>query len=471
MRNERSFLKLIWEKVSDELSLIPKYLRIIFSLFIVLIVLIIASELWRVVIENNDWENAQYENNIIAYNNYLDKYPNGRFAHEARIIKEEKVEENIYNQIQSSGNIVIGCERYLKMYPNGKFAHKVKSQIEEIDYKRAVDHHTIFAYEYFLIKYPNSIFSEKVRLKIDNIFSERHPKFRNVRKAHVIVKQFYANASNVSLPFREAIKHLLKYASIEVVESNAKNSDFTIKVQARGEAKGAYYGNSILYTGASLTGRIIIEIQGSKFSQISFHSEREPPSLFTTSNIDRYHNPSNAPFINRFYSFEHKLFEILGSVLGPNFLISARLYESRSQVSTWGLIMDVLKKIGKPSVYSLITRLKDYDYGSSGILDILEVLEALGKMEDTCAVVSIIKALEKGDSYTKMAAIKALGEIGDLRAIESIIDVLNHSSRETALGTAAKSALEKITHKDFGYDILKWKKWWDQNKDNIDKNR
>lgn len=469
MRNERSFLKLIWEKVSDELSLIPKYLRIIFALFIVLI---IASELYRYWSENNEWENAQYENNIIAYNNYLDKYPNGRFTHEARLIIEEKVEENIYNQIQSFENIVTGCERYLEMYPNGKFAHKVRSQIEEIYYKRAVYENTISAYEYFLTKNPNSIFSEKVRKKIDNIYSERHPKFKNVKKALVVVNQFYANASNVDLPFNEVVKNLLEYASIEVVGSNAKNSDFTIKVKAWGEAKGAYYGKCFLYTEASLTGRIIIEIQGSQFSQISFHEEGEPPSPFWTTNSDRYLNPSNAPFNSHFDSFESKFFEILGPVLGPNFLINASRYKSHTQVFTWGLI-NAFKKIRKSAVYPLINRLKDYDYDNPFIL------EALGKMEDTSAVVTIIKALEMGHNDTRMAAARydtrmaaaeALGEIGDFRAIKPLIDVLN-SNFEYSLGTEAKSSLEKITHEDFGKDTLKWKKWWDQNKDNINKNR
>jgi len=68
-------------------------------------------------------------------------------------------------------------------------------------------------------------------------------------------------------------------------------------------------------------------------------------------------------------------------------------------------------------------------------------------------------------------AAKVLGKIGEPRAFEPILFCLEGLTlvpydlksepiaRETFL-----NALRNITHQDFGYNILLWRKWWESNK-------
>ncbi len=83
----------------------------------------------------------------------------------------------------------------------------------------------------------------------------------------------------------------------------------------------------------------------------------------------------------------------------------------------------------------------------------------LRKVKDSRALEALIAALNNKDSNVREKAAEALGEINDPRAIEPLISAL--IDQEEMSREAAAKALEKITGKDFGQDIDKWKKWWE----------
>jgi len=84
------------------------------------------------------------------------------------------------------------------------------------------------------------------------------------------------------------------------------------------------------------------------------------------------------------------------------------------------------------------------------------------KMKTKKDVNGLIKALKYNDAKVRYDAATALGELGDLRATEPLIHAL--MDRFSLLRSRTADALKKITGKDFGYDLKKWQKWWEENK-------
>lgn len=91
----------------------------------------------------------------------------------------------------------------------------------------------------------------------------------------------------------------------------------------------------------------------------------------------------------------------------------------------------VLSRIGKPSVESLLTNLKEGDPGALRY---------------------------------KALVIESLGDIGDKRAIRPIITAMRQYGRVggliNATGEHAAKALQKLTGQRFGTDIKEWEDWW-----------
>lgn len=76
----------------------------------------------------------------------------------------------------------------------------------------------------------------------------------------------------------------------------------------------------------------------------------------------------------------------------------------------------------------------------------------------------------KDESYrVRENAVVALGRIGDPRAIEPLIATIK--DEESSVRLIAVQVLGVITGQDFGEDQDKWRKWWDENKDEILKDR
>jgi HEAT repeat protein len=99
----------------------------------------------------------------------------------------------------------------------------------------------------------------------------------------------------------------------------------------------------------------------------------------------------------------------------------------------------------------------------------MSAIWTLGKVKDPRAAEALINALRHKDPLMREKAAEALGETKDMKAVEPLIAVLKNDE-ETCREIAAK-ALEKITGKDFGQDLDKWQKWWEQNKGTIRKGR
>lgn len=82
--------------------------------------------------EDNAWKNAQLQNTINSYNEYLDKYPNGKFIFEAENILSQLEEDNVWDNAQMQ-NTIKSYNDYLNKYPNGKYTLEAKDKISQLE--------------------------------------------------------------------------------------------------------------------------------------------------------------------------------------------------------------------------------------------------------------------------------------------------------------------------------------------------
>ena len=143
------------------------------------------------------------------------------------------------------------------------------------------------------------------------------------------VRLVIEQSEGINLPFEATIHRFLGYAGLKVVAPESQDFDFTLKIQARGEALDANYSlfgvgsGTYYYTGASLKGTISLEGSGISIPEISFSGKISPPNEIDTRQAPT--SPSDAHFGEAFRSsgVVSKIIKMLGEVSVPQLLLNA----------------------------------------------------------------------------------------------------------------------------------------------------
>lgn len=248
-----------------------------------------------------------------------------------------------------------------------------------------------------------------------------------IKRIRMIVSQSYENCGpeEISLPVEDTAAKLLKYADVDVVLSDTEDYDAIMKIKIEGKAEGTYYYPAgYLYTGAYLSGKIILESKKIPICEKKFEVYINTPS--STNITWTPLRPCEAPFDRAFYlsdSVISKLLEIIYDAYG----IDPVIYTLRDKnTDIQNIVIETLVNIGKPALCPLIATLHNDD------LDIVKgSIETLGRMGDNLAVENIILALQKNDPGIRWKAAKALGRLRDNRAVEPLIAVLKDENKIT----------------------------------------
>ena len=347
------------------------------------------------------------------------------------------------------------------------------------------------------------------------------------KTVRIVVEQSYRDGTSpvagISLPFESIAQRFLEYARLTVVAPDTKDSDYTLKIQASGQALGAQYsafsgiGGQYYYTGASLRGAIVLERASVSLHDVSFLGVISPPTKINTGQAST--SPSDAPFYEAFRSsgFASEIVKMLGEIYGLQFLLNAlkdgdmdvridarMVLEKMGAVTIEPLsvalkaedadvrktVVQALGEIKKPwAVELLITALKDenvdirkavaaalgepkdpraVDPLITTLKDEDEVVRgvvaaALGEIKDPRAVEPLIATLKDKEFIVQGKVAQSLGEIQDSRAIEPLIETLK--SESTFVQKSAVEALKKITKQPIGDTYEAWFKWWQEHKE------
>jgi uncharacterized protein YlxP (DUF503 family) len=115
--------------------------------------------------EKKDWKNAQSENSITAYEDYLKQYPQGEFADEAR-----SQIETIHFEKAETANTIEAYADFLERYPQGELADRVRSTVQGIHFDKAKATNSVESYQDFLDKYPEGEIADQARKMLEEIY-------------------------------------------------------------------------------------------------------------------------------------------------------------------------------------------------------------------------------------------------------------------------------------------------------------
>ena len=125
--------------------------------------------------DEEDWNRVSRMNTVSAYDQYLQRYPDGMYASEAREkleTEKSRMDDQTYAQCRKS-NYVTDYEEYLESYPKGKHVSEAHEILENSYYvlgNEALDKGqnatAINYYDKYLTNYPAGKHSEEVSLKI-----------------------------------------------------------------------------------------------------------------------------------------------------------------------------------------------------------------------------------------------------------------------------------------------------------------
>ena len=353
----------------------------ILSLVLILFVFISCSP------EAKDWEKAQSENTIEAYEYFLERYPESDFAPEASSKREELYFKNV-----ESENTISSYEGFLKSFPKGHLNEKARLRVEELYFKNAESENTISSYEVFLERFSQGGIAEKAKSRVEEFYNARNPIFRNTKTARIVIKESYhgAKAEMVALHFERDAQNFLTFAGIRVVKADSEDYDVVLEINAKGTPYGKWYGPigtgqaEYCYTAAALEGTISFKVSSGLTYKKSFKGNIDFPKMiiFSRSTIgEGYHKyPYEAPFSDAYMkpgSFMHKLAEIVGEIYGPIILINILKYDDPAREAEqafrktknsrdFGRLMDATeKRVNKEGVAEALTKITGKKYGTN----------------------------------------------------------------------------------------------------------
>ncbi len=231
---------------------------------------------------------------------------------------------------------------------------------------------------------------------------------RDAKTVQVIIEPVTGNTKKVKFPIRETIKKMLIPAGLKYTAANGAMV-FKIKLTARALSRNysrfGFGGGRKGYTGASISGNIIVLKGMKQFFKYNFSG-----SVGTSYSIlsGSYKYPSSAPFSKAFLksTFQNK-------------------------------VMDIIINIQEKQIPLLIRYFK-----SSNFRIRKAAIEKMSLTKDTAVLSFIYLALKDKTNEVRTSAAKALGRFADPESLKPLLSILDDKSK--AVRTAVRSALFKI---------------------------
>ncbi|MFQ5962661.1 MAG: hypothetical protein ACE5KZ_00070 [Candidatus Scalinduaceae bacterium] len=139
-------------------------------------------------IEELSFNIAAKVNTKQAYHDFISKFPQGDHYQKA-IDGIEVLEFNVAKDVDT----IKSYEKFLMTHPNGKLSQAARNRIEELVFDSVKKTGTVAAYEEFIKKYPESEYREVARLRIDQLNYEYYHKKNTLRAYKKFVAKYPEN--------------------------------------------------------------------------------------------------------------------------------------------------------------------------------------------------------------------------------------------------------------------------------------
>jgi HEAT repeat protein len=243
--------------------------------------------------EKRDWAAAEKGASESSYAGYLEQHPQGANAVAARL----KVEELVFQQALASKD-PDALQKFLARYPAGSFAEEARRRQDDRAWERGA---AFFgAYEAYLAARPQGRHADEARAKLRTLLDARPPDVRDLRTVRFVLRQsFDEEVRGVTIEFESVLDAFFAYVGIKKAGADA-SADAVLTVTCEASPLGANYSQfgipgtgSFYYSGARVSGRIVLDIRGKRTLREDFDGEEPVPGLISLS---RRKDPSGAPF-------------------------------------------------------------------------------------------------------------------------------------------------------------------------------
>ena len=150
------------------------------------------------------WDNTQSLNSIAGYEDFLNKYPDGKYSEIAKL----NLQELAYFNAEKINTIQV-YEEFLLKYSQSQFASDARKRIDKLnllhDLQIAKEANTIDAYRNFIKKYPDSYYIGEAQTNVQNLewqdarnvntvivyeqFIKKYPENSHANEARTIIKE------------------------------------------------------------------------------------------------------------------------------------------------------------------------------------------------------------------------------------------------------------------------------------------
>ncbi len=386
----------------------------------------------------DEWRKTESKNSIQSYQEFIARHPKSKRADEARRKIEElsfaeveahetpqalrqfigqfhkgplvekaerRLEEYAYQSAESQKSIE-AFEEFALRFPHSEHSQQIHSKVEALRFEQAALTNTFASYRAFLEKHEQGPWAEKARSGLASLKSAVHPRLGDVRTLGLRVRESYARAEDLRLPFDRIVKQIALYADLEFVGHDGAKADALVEITAGGEALGANYSGGWRYAGATLAGTVSLKVNQTTFEARSFSARREPPRLIIG---DEGITPSAAPFGGLLFA-EHSFLESFLIIMGRGFGCHVIVpYLSDEDTATSEKVIDAVIHVAGKSAYGIFENLSRREEPHLQ----QAAMNGFGKLKDPRSVAMLVKAMAKEiGSVVSFQAAQALDNMG-----------------------------------------------------------
>lgn len=249
------------------------------------------EEMRRKGIEKQAWVQAYAEKKLESVEHFLSKYPRSEFTIQAEELRGELMADRTWKAMAGKELSEEQLEAFVRANPTSQSSNEARSRldrirVEEGDWRHTLSRGGIDELEAYLKRNPTS-----------SHVDEAHAKLAELMKAPPATVTFELSGdlrSDFNRTLEAAVKNVLRHVGFRVAKPGEKAA-VAVRCQAEGIATAYSYDIGNYYTGAKVSGRVEVAVEGKAAVSRTF-SGSYGPATFIDTRFSAPTKPEGAPF-------------------------------------------------------------------------------------------------------------------------------------------------------------------------------
>ena len=385
-----------------------------------------------------DWDIAKSTNNREAYIEFIEKYPNSRFADEAK----DAIRELYWRDTRSADKLT-AYENFLEMYSIADLNDQDYRSLEGInelrDWINTLSTDSISNYEAFLDKYLNTVFAAEALSRLESLCLERDWKY--AQDLNIPIAYHYFSKAYVNSPLFETVRR-----DLELIDEKDWEYAKTVNSAEAYEAYMQYHPNSV--HNEEINGHLE-DVNNPELEEL--RSFTIPPEGKTLSIFIRVIETEEEPYIIlKGPGAKYQRIDTEGTVTDCEYGVDLPLLKYMKPFEA--IILFVSKEslereripfgiyYREHSIFSLLSEATGIKESELNIVFLRSPTSKSGNemireiyLSNLKTIDELIEELNSDNSANKIAAARLLGLINSARSREPLISLLNDSDSEVRM--------------------------------------